>query len=144
LVRLIGRLTVGATKFRGAERYYGRGWVEPPADSFDKMCKMVVNESLRGPVATGRGPEVPAMDVDAQIRIELMLDRCQTGAFPIDAAFEVYPEYGDMLDSARLVYGADVPEPPIDPNSNSKVIELLRSLRNPSLHPHPLVRCETL
>jgi hypothetical protein len=143
LVRLIGRLTLGAVKFKGSERYYGRGWVEPPLDNFDKMCNLVVNESLRGPVATGRGPEVPGMDVDAQLRIEQALDRCMTGAFIVDPAFEVYPEYGDMIESSRIVYGADVATPPVDPNYSPKVIELLRSLRDPSLHPHPLVRRET-
>lgn len=143
LVRLIGRLTLGATKFKGAERYYGRGWVDPPVDGFDKMSHLVVNQSLRGPVSTGRGPEVPGMDVDAQMRIELMLDRCKTGTFPVDSAFEAYPEYVDMLESSRIVYGAAVLEPPVDPNANEKIIDLLRSLRNPSLHPHPLVRLET-
>jgi hypothetical protein len=137
LVKVCGKLTSGASKFKSAKMFYGHGWVDPPDDAFEKHAELVVNDQLRGQVEIGRGPEVPMLSQSTQHALEKEFERTM-GYVRIGKEFDHYPEYLDMLESSHLTTLA---KNRFDEPANSASAEwLLRSFMDPRRNPHPLVR----
>jgi hypothetical protein len=139
LVKLVGRMTAGACRFKGAERYYSRHWVDPPANSFEARGPLVVNEKLRGPLSEGRGVEVPPVPVAHQIQLERMIER-SGGVLVLSRHFDTFPEFADMLESKHCVTEWSKPLPEQFSPLSRDATRFLSALRDPANFQHPVIR----
>jgi len=129
-VNLVGRITAGASKFSGAEKYYGRRQIDPAPGVWPTI---EVCERLRKYVADGRGDALPSISVQEQLRLEASADSYD-GSIDVGDVRDI-PEGKEMLESSYLRFRFDEPGVDFGGAPQGRWRELLIALSTPSDHP---------